>query len=69
MTEVRLECGSLARHGAVVFNYYDREWGTIDLSRIDADGWFDFTNEEGRRRTLNGARCSAYDPQGTVPRG
>jgi hypothetical protein len=44
--------------GDRVYNYYDCEWGTI-TSEMDQEGWFDFTNERGRVRGLNGERISS----------
>lgn len=55
------EDGKSVHVGSFVFNYYEREWGTI-ATPPDNEGWFDFVNKLGQRRLLNGERISTYDP-------
>lgn len=63
--EIRTEDGATVRKGDVVFNYYDRWWGTI-VTDPDRDGWFDVQGVD-ERRYLNGARIASYDPKGSRP--
>lgn len=64
MDSLTTEDGKVRRAGDRVFNYYDGWWGT--LGEIDDEGWADvFPDNGGRRKTLNGARLSTYDPKGS----
>lgn len=67
MTTIRTEDGRSVTAGETVFNYYDRKWGSIRSGSIDSEGWFTFDHEDGTSATLNGARISTYDPNGSEP--
>lgn len=45
--------------GMRLFNYYGRKWGTV--GRIDPDGWFEFTHDDGTTTSLNGVRVSTVE--------
>lgn len=51
------EDGVEVRAGDRAYNYYDMQPGVI--GRDNGNGWFDFQQDDGRIKTLNGERvCS-----------
>jgi len=59
---IRMADGRSAKVGDRVYDYYDREWGTV-TSAPKGDGWFEFTSTAGVFRTLNGERVVARMPE------
>jgi len=56
--EIVTEDGVTVHKGDRVFNYYDRVYCVI-TEDPDSQGWFNTTEDDGRRTPLNGARiCS-----------
>lgn len=51
----------IVHQGDRVYNYYDGEWGII-ASEPDREGWFDFTDDNDRTKTLNGERITSLRP-------
>lgn len=49
--------------GMRLFNYYDCEWVTVtEMPDEYSRGWFEVTNDNGKRYSLNGVRVSTRTP-------
>lgn len=49
--------------GMRLYNYYDGVWGTVTKMPGEYDrGWFEFTDDAGKRTSLNGVRVSTTNP-------
>lgn len=59
--EIETEDAVTLKVGDRAFNYYDHKVGTILGPINERDSWFDFAQDDGTTKLLNGARICSLD--------